>query len=261
MQRIKFKLSYDGTDFCGWQKQKDHAMKPDRPSLQETLEQALQKLFRQPISLSASGRTDAGVHAVAQIAHFDTDRPLPKDFCWAMRSLLPSTIAVQQAWIAPSEFHSTLSAEKKTYKYWVWNGDRPSALLSRYSYWVRKPLDLDLLNQYSQALIGQHDFKSFQSVGTPVKTTVRHIYQAKWKRKNSKLIEFEVTGNGFLKQMVRNLVGTQIDFHLKDQPVERISQVLSSLDRQKAGPTAPPQGLFLFRVYYPKALDNKCRQI
>lgn len=254
-------LSYDGTDFCGWQKQKEHKHGPDKPSIQETIEIALSKLFNEPIDLCASGRTDAGVHAQGQVAHFETSRPMPKDLCWALKSLLPSSVAIKCAWFAPDEFHSTLSATHKTYKYWVWNSQRPSALLSRYTHWVRQPLDLDYLNQQAQFLVKNQDFKSFQSVGTPVLTTVREVYKARWTWRQKHLVQFEITGSGFLKQMVRNIVGTQLDLCMRGQPIEKIDEILKALDRRKAGTTAPPQGLYLYRVYYPGNLDKQCRQI
>lgn len=261
MQKIKLIVSYDGTDFCGWQKQKDHAHGPDKPSLQETMEKALQKIFNHEMDISASGRTDAGVHALAQVVHFSTDRKLPQDLCWALRSYLPPSIVVKSAWAAPKEFHSTLSATHKTYRYWVWNAQRPSALLARYSNWVRTPLDLQYLNTQAHFLKKNQDFKSFQSVGTPVKTTVREVFEAKWVERRKNLVEFQITGNGFLKQMVRNIAGTQLDLFLKGHPIEKIEEILAARDRQQALTTAPPQGLFLSRVYYPRILDNKCRQI
>lgn len=261
MPKYKLIVSYDGTDYCGWQRQKPHKHASEKPSLQETLEKALSKLFNESIDVSASGRTDAGVHAQAQVCHFVTERPLPRDLCWAVRSLLPDSLVVKKAWLAPDEFHATLSAEKKTYRYWIWNDPRPTALLSRYSHWVRQPLDLDYLNQQAQYLVGEQDFKSFQSAGTPVAHTVRQIYQVRWTRRHSRLVQFEVTGSGFLKQMVRNIVGTQLDFYLKNQPLESIVRVLESQDRRQAGPTAPPQGLFLWRVFYPHNLDNRCRPL
>jgi tRNA pseudouridine38-40 synthase len=122
-------------------------------------------------------------------------------------------------------------------------------------------LDLDYLNEQALYLCKEQDFKAFQCVGTPVHTTVREIYSAKWTRKNSSLVQFEVTGDGFLKQMVRNIVGTQVDLFIKKQPVSRIKDILESLDRGKGGATAAPQGLFLKKVYYPRTLDIQCREI
>ena len=261
MPRIKLTVSYDGTDYCGWQRQKEHKHASDKPNLQETIEKALSQIFNEPIDLSASGRTDAGVHAMAQVCHFDTERKLPKDLCWALRSKLPHSIAVRRAWIAPDEFHSTLSATHKTYPYWIWNRPRPTAILARYSNWVRSPLDLDYLNQQAEYFCKKQDFKSFQSVGTEVKTTVREVFSAQWRPKKGGLVEFEVTGSGFLKQMVRNMVGTQLDLFLRNQPLNQLEAILAATDRKKAGPAAPPQGLFLYRVYYPTELDNRCREI
>jgi tRNA pseudouridine38-40 synthase len=262
MTRIRLLISYDGTDYCGWQKQKEHKHASPKPTIQETLETALSKLFNEPIRTMGSGRTDSGVHAMGQVVHFETSQTyLPKDFSWAMKSLLPVSIAVKKAWTAPEDFHATLSATHKTYKYWVWNSERPTALLARYSNWIRNPLDLEYLNAQAALLVGEKDFKSFQSVGTEVATTVREIYSAQWVRKKNSIIEFQITGSGFLKQMVRNIVGTQIDLCQKGQPIERITQILAERDRRKAGPAAQPQGLFLSRVYYPANLDKRCRQI
>jgi len=261
MPKIKLILSYDGTDYCGWQKQKAHRHASALPSLQETVEKALETLLQHPVDLSASGRTDAGVHAVAQVAHFDTQSRLPKDLCWALRSRLPHSITAKAAFEAPREFHSTLSAVRKTYKYWIWNDPRPPALLWRYAWWVRQPLSVDFLNSCARQIHGRHDFASFRSMGTPVKHTVREIYRAEWTRRSPQLLQFIVTGNGFMKQMVRNLVGTQVDLSLKAQPHEMMSEILKLQDRQKAGQAAPPQGLFLQKVYYPAALDKRCRDL
>jgi tRNA pseudouridine38-40 synthase len=262
MTRVKFIVSYDGTDFCGWQKQREHACASPKPSIQETIEQGLVKIFNEPIRLFASGRTDSGVHAQAQVCHFDTSRTsLPKDLSWALRSKLPASIVIKKAWVAPEDFHATLSAVRKTYRYWIWNSPTPTAMLARYSYWIRQPLDLEYLQSVADKLVGNQDFKSFQSVGTSVKHTVREVYSARWTQKKGSLIQFEVTGSGFLKQMVRNLVGTQVDLFLRQQSPEKIQEILAAQDRRVAGPTSPPQGLFLWKVYYPKELDNRCRQI
>lgn len=261
LKRVRILVSYDGTDYCGWQKQKDHEHGPDLPSLQETIEQALQKIFNHPIGLNGSGRTDAGVHAMGQVCDFETERALPKDLCWALKSKLPPSIVAKAAWEVPLDFHSTLSSTSKTYKYWVWNNPRGTALLHRYSWWVRTPLDTDKLNAMAAIIKGEHDFASFRSMGTPVKHTRRIIYGARWHWRRPSLLEFEVTGNGFMKQMVRNLVGTQIDLAWKGQPIEKMKEILDAKDRQAGGPAAPPQGLFLYRVQYPHSLDSKCRRI
>lgn len=247
-------LSYDGTDFCGWQRQQLHATASVLPSLQQTVEEALSSIFDHSVSVSASGRTDAGVHAHGQVIHFDTDRPLPQDLCWALRSRLPASIVARKYQVVPSDFHATLSALRKTYRYWIWNHPRPTALLHRYSWWLRQPLDLDFLNACAQQIQTETDFESFRSVGTPVKHTVRRIEKAVWRRRpgSSHLLEFSVTGNGFLKQMVRNLVGTQTDLYIKKRSAVEMSQIVAAKDRRAAGPAAPPQGLFLVNVEYPR---------
>lgn len=265
--RIKFTLAYDGTDFCGWQRQstfREHN-KTEKPSLCRTLEKALSKAFQEEINLSASGRTDAGVHAVEQVCHFDTKRTVEQMQSWdlarAMRKHLPLSIAIKKSWIAPKEFHATLSAEKKTYRYLLHNAPQQSPFMVRTTGWQRKPLDLDYLNQASLFLLGEHDFKSFQSVGSDVLHTVRTIYKAEWVRVRHDVAQFTITGSGFLKQMVRNIVGTQMLMARKDYKPEYMRSVMDSKDRQVAGAPAEPQGLYLMKVYYPPDLDNKCREL
>lgn len=260
-QKIRMELSYDGTDFCGWQRQKPHAFGSKKPNIQETLETALEKLFGHPVRCMASGRTDAGVHALAQVVDFETSRPLPKDMSWAMARYLPDSVVVKRAWLAPKEFHSTLSATHKTYRYWVWNSPRRSALLARNSWWIRRPMDLEVLQSFANLLVGEMDYKSFQSTGSQVEHTVREIYRASWRRRSKCLVEFEITGSGFLKQMVRNIVGTQVDLWMKKKDPQELIKIINYKDRNRAGPAAPPQGLYLYRVYYPKDLDNRCQPI
>lgn len=261
MTRIRFLVSYDGTDYCGWQRQGPEA----GPSLQQAIEEALARVFDQRIDLSASGRTDAGVHALGQVCHFDVDVPAERflswDFCWAMQGVLPKSIVVRKAWLAPSEFHATLSATHKTYRYLIYNHPRSNPFWVRTSHWVRKPLDLQVLQEVADHLVGEHDFKSFQTSGTPVLSTIRTIYQAKWERRSQNVVQFTVTGSGFLKQMVRNLVGTQLQFEKFGREPSEIIDILKAKDRQKAGATAPPQGLQLWKVFYPTDLDNKCRPL
>ena len=265
--RIKFTCSYDGTDFCGWQRQnieREHN-KTEKPSLCRTLESALEKTFKHKIELSASGRTDAGVHAVNQVCHFDTDRTVEQMKGWdlsrALKNKLPDSIVIKKAWIAPADFHSTLSAEKKTYRYLMLNAQLPSPFFNRTMGWMRKPMDLDYFNQCSKYLIGEHDFKSFQSVGTPVHHTIRTIFKAEWAWQGPKVAQFTITGSGFLKQMVRNIVGTQLLMARKNLKPEYMDQVIRAMDRQLAGAPADPQGLYLMKVYYPLDLDNGCREL
>ncbi|HRO67188.1 MAG TPA: tRNA pseudouridine(38-40) synthase TruA [Pseudobdellovibrionaceae bacterium] len=261
MTRIRFLVSYDGTDFCGWQKQSPEA----GASLQQTLEEALGKVFNRKIDLSASGRTDAGVHALGQVCHFDIDLPEEKflswDFCWAMQGVLKKNIVIRKAWIAPMDFHATLSATHKTYRYFIYNHPRANPFWARTSHWVRHPLDLEFLQRCADRFLGEHDFKSFQTAGTPVLNTVRTIHEARWERRSRNVVQFTITGSGFLKQMVRNIVGTQLQFEkFRREPAE-IARILAARDRQKAGATAPPQGLLLWKVFYPVDLDKRCRPL
>lgn len=256
--RIKLLVAYDGTDYCGWQRQAHM----ERKSVQEVLEDALSRFYDQRISLSASGRTDAGVHAFAQIAHFDVDATEEKirsrDLCWALAGMLPWSICVRKAWLAPQEFHSTLSATHKTYKYLIYNHPRSNPILRRTSYWKRQPLDIDHLRECSKYLIGHHDFASFKTAGTDVTSTDRTILEAGWKQKTKNMLEFTVTGEGFLKQMVRTIVGTQMWLQKNGRPPSDMKAIIEAADRRKAGPSAKPEGLFLWRVYYPPELERQC---
>lgn len=261
MTRIRFSVAYDGTDFCGWQRQNQS----QKPSVCQTLQDALEKVFQQKISLFASGRTDAGVHALNQVCHFDVDRSEEKLKGWnlsrAISPRLPKSILVKKAWIAPSDFHSTLSPDKKTYRYLILNQQEPSAFLNRYTEWVRHPLNLNFLNECSQYLLGEQDFKCFQSVGSSVAHTVRTIEKAEWIWRKPHIAQFSITGTGFLKQMVRNIVGTQLLIERKGWDSEKMKEIIKKCDRKEAGPPAAPQGLFLLRVYYPLDLDNRCREL
>jgi len=265
--RIKFTVSYDGTDFCGWQRQnliREQSGK-EKPSISRTLESALEKVFKHPIELCASGRTDAGVHALNQVGHFDTtlspEQLRRLDLGRAAKSFLPTSIVIKKAWIAPAQFHATLSAEKKTYRYLIYNSSTPSAFYARTMGWMYKSLDLAYLNDCSQYLLGEHDFKSFQSVGSDVLHTTRSIYKAHWRWRSSKIAEFSITGSGFLKQMVRNIVGTELLMHRKGYKPEKMYEIMAECNRKVAGPPAEPQGLYLMKVYYPQDLDNGCLEL
>lgn len=250
--KYKMIVSYDGTDFCGWQRQKPHKHAGHLPSIQETIEQALGKILNHPVDVSASGRTDAGVHALNQVCHFETERTLPKDLCWALKSQLPETISAKSVVEVSPDFHATLSAVRKTYRYWIWNHPRAPALLNRFTWWLRHPLDLEKLNELSQPLLGEKDFASFRTMGTELKTTVRRIERVEWVLRRPGLLEFRITGNGFMKQMVRNIVGTIVGLEKAGETPEKMNEIIGLCDRRRAGTTAPAQGLFLYNVEYPK---------
>jgi tRNA pseudouridine38-40 synthase len=257
--RIKMHIAYDGTDFCGWQKQ---TAEDSLPSIQETLETAFYKVFKVPVACVSSGRTDAGVHALAQVVHCD----LPMDptkiaLAKALKGFLPPTISVKQVWTAPKEFHSLHSATAKTYRYVVHTGPTQPAILGRFCLWYPYRFDLERLNGISKLLEGTHDFKSFQSRGTVLASTERTIFKASWSQKAKYLYHFEITGSGFLKQMVRNIIGTQLLFCKDKIEPENILAIIAAKNRQVAGWTVSPQGLFLLRVYYPEDLDKKCLRL
>jgi tRNA pseudouridine38-40 synthase len=214
------------------------------------------------MSVVGSGRTDAGVHAEGQVAHLRTTRPIEKyDLVRALNSNLPDSIGIQKAWLAPADFHAQQSAQSKTYRYQIHNSPIRDPLRARYSTWFWKPLDLNRLNALTECLVGTHDFKSFQTGGSEVKTTVRTLTEAHWHMIGPDWVEFRITGTGFLKQMVRNVVGTLIHLEQYAQGPEEMTAILQACDRQAAKTTAPAQGLHLHEVHYPPELDNRCREL
>lgn len=256
MRKIKLLLSYDGTPFQGWQKQ------PGRSTVQGTLETALTQIYNEPIRTIGSGRTDAGVHAVGQVAHFETGKILNNEarLMRGLNALLPDTVVVRGAWAAPDDFHALFSAKRKTYIYRIWNHPVRSALWHHRALWVPQPIDIIKLNKLSQGIVGTQDFKSFQTQGTPVKTTVRTVDVCQWTAKGS-LLEMRIRGNGFLKQMVRNIVGTLLYLERHKSDPKDLAEILAAQDRQAAKVTVAAQGLYLYKVYYPPTLDNKCRKL
>jgi tRNA pseudouridine38-40 synthase len=257
MRKIKLVLSYDGTPYLGWQKQ------PGGPTVQGTLESVLSQIYSEPIRTIGSGRTDAGTHAVAQVVHFEAPKILPAEprLVRALNSLLPETICCKGAWLAPDDFHALASARRKTYIYRIWNSPTRSALWHNRALWVPKPLNVKLLESLARQIIGSKDFKSFQSAGTPVNTTVRTVDVCTFRQVSGHLIEFRIRGNGFLKQMVRNLVGTLLHLERGNGSIDDLRAIFEAKDRRIAKATAPAHGLYLYRVEYPSGLDNKCRKL
>ncbi len=209
-----------------------------------------------------SGRTDRGVHALNQWAHFN----LPENaniekLAYKLQRMTPPSIAIKSLELCPADFHAQISAEKKTYIYRL-DLSRPANPFGlRYCWSYPKAVDFDYLQEASNLLLGEHDFSSFQSRGTIVTSPVRTLEKCLWRRKRKGLWVFEIQGNGFLKQMVRNIVGTLIHMAEIKVPVQEILHILHSKDRQMAAAPAPPQGLFLSAVHYPQQLDNKCRKL
>ncbi|MDE0091839.1 MAG: tRNA pseudouridine(38-40) synthase TruA [Oligoflexia bacterium] len=255
--KIRLLLSYKGSGFFGWQKQSRHR------TVQGEIEKALHQLFKKKIRLVGSGRTDTGVHALGQTAHFELEEAGLKNMALkkALNSLLPEDISVLDCWKAPLEFHARFSAKKKSYLYFIFVGDSPPVLFRDLVWWKKEDLNLEKLHKMSQVILGTRDFKSFQSSGSEVKSSVRSIYQSRWFQFSPSFYCYKVTGSGFLKQMVRNLVGTYIDLLKEKKGEQKLRQILNSLDRRQALSTAPSCGLYLKKVFYPSALDKTCYKL
>ena len=255
--KVRLLLSYKGSKFYGWQKQSQYR------SVQGEIESSLYKLFNHDIRVIGSGRTDTGVHALGQSAHFEIEDSLMKNknLRKALQALLPPDIALLDLWEAPGEFHARASSKKKSYLYLIWSGESPPVLFSDLLWWRRESLDLEKLKQISQIFIGTWDFKSFQNSGSEIKNSVRRIYQSQWRQLSPSLFSYQIKGSGFLKQMVRNIVGTSIDLLSYKQAPEKLKEILEAKDRKQALRTAPSQGLYLERVFYPRPLDKACRPL
>lgn len=256
--RFRMHIEYDGTDFCGWQRQNTNKTN----SVQGAIEDAVSKIGGEFIRVLGASRTDAGVHARGQVAHFDFPRNVEGwDFRYALQGLLPKDVVIKEMFLCQEDFHAIALVTDKIYKYRVLNRRIPPALERRYVHWCRYPLDLDHLNATASFLVGKQDFKSLQTSGTVVKTTVRTITQASWARVDEHLLEFTVRGDGFLKQMVRTAVGTMMDLNMDERPPEAMKAVLEACDRRKAGTSAPAHGLYLEQINYPESVDNGCRRL
>ena len=267
MRHVKLIIEYDGTAYGGWQRQKGVL------SIQQVLEEKLEVLLRHPAKAAAAGRTDAGVHALGQVACFRTDASLSLDrIRKGLNALLPNDIAVVEAAEVPERFDPRRHARGKLYRYLVWNRPSRPALLRHRAWHVREPLDLAAMRAAAKVLTGEHDFAAFQASGCSAKSTVRTIRRLQvgpWplgvpcppKRKKGKpdpsCLAFEVEGTAFLRFMVRNLVGTLVEAGLGRLSVADVGRILAGRDRRAAGPTAPASGLMLVRVEYDRAGQNE----
>ena len=247
--RYVLKIAYDGTAYAGWQRQKNAL------TVQEVLEEALFKALKISVSITASGRTDAGVHAVGQVCHFDSEKitvpfhKLPD----CLNVYLPADIRVLEGWEGKDGFDSNRSAKRKTYAYSLYLSKRDMPLKDRYSVRIEDRLDVALLNEYAKCMEGTHDFKAFCASGSSVKTTVRTIYQIQIEESESfgsKDIKIFVTGNGFLYNMVRTMVGEMIALATGKKTQESLLQAFETGDRSLLGKTMPAKGLTLMEVLY-----------
>lgn len=244
MRTLKLVLTYDGTDFSGWQRQRD------RRTVQRELEEALEKLTRETIVVHASGRTDAGVHALGQVVHFHTASDHPAEvFVRALNAFLPRDVRVLSARDMPQTFHATVDAKRKLYSYVIDNGSIADPFQRRHVWHVYEPLDALAMHRAAQCLKGRHDFHSFETHWPNRMSSVRTITRIEVHRLNRHL-RIDVEADGFLYNMVRSIVGTLTYVGKGKWPESRVRRILEAEDRARAGPTAPPQGLFLVRVAY-----------
>lgn len=244
MNNIKLTIEYDGTNYFGWQKQKD------KPTIQEAIEVAIASITKEEVEVIGSSRTDAGVHAKGFVANFkSTSKVPPNKFREALNTKLPDDIVILKSEKVTDDFHSRFNAKGKTYEYNILNTEVPSALLRNYSYNTRFELDVNTMKEAAKYFVGKHDFIAFRSQGSSVQGTVRTIFDLKVEE-NEKIIKISVSGDGFLYNMVRIIVGTLIEVGRGKILPQHIATIITSKDRKLAGPCVPAKGLLLKEVYY-----------
>ncbi len=246
MRFLKLTIAYDGTDFAGWQVQ------PNARTIQQTLEDALQTITGEQMRVTASGRTDAGVHALGQVVSLATESSLSAHvLCRALNANTPHDLVVLNVAEAQDGFHAIRDAVRKRYRYVIHNTPLPDVFLRAYAWHIPQPLDLGAMREAAELLIGTRDFASFQAAGSDRATTVRTVSQLPITGdKSTSRIEIEVEADGFLYMMVRNIVGTLVEVGRGNHPADWVREVLAAGNRRLAGATAPPHGLFLVSVDY-----------
>lgn len=244
MRRILLTLEYDGTRFAGWQRQENGL------AVQEVVERALHQATGKPVTITGASRTDAGVHALGQRAHFDTDSGIPdKKWPFVLNTLLPGDIRATDACQVPDSLHARFSALGKEYEYRLFNRRHFSALRRHFCAFVPLPLNLDMMRQALEDLPGRHDFKAFQAAGGSAKTTVRTLHAARLSREDDE-IALRLSGDAFLYNMVRIIAGTLVEVGLGKRKPDAFAQAIRTGDRLALGSTAPACGLTLIRVDY-----------
>ncbi len=245
--RVALGLEYDGTAFAGWQSQRAS------PAVQSLIEAALSPVAAEPVGLICAGRTDAGVHARGQVAHFDTHaHRSARGWVLGANTHLPSDINVAWARPVPQHFHARYSAEARTYRYYIYNRSVRSALAARGAAWIRQPLDHERMQSATAALIGSHDFSALRSAASQSHSPIRRVEELTITRRGDFVI-MQVTANAFLHHMVRNIAGLLIAIGRGDQDPLWARTVLASKDRSRGGPTASAEGLYFWFVRYPRA--------
>ena len=248
MRNLKLTIAYDGTDFAGWQ------IQPEAATIQGVLSSAIGRLTGEKVLPQGSGRTDAGVHALAQVATFQTDSVIPAgNFVIALNDILPPSIRIMVAEEVGSEFHPRKSAQAKTYRYRIYREAICPPLLARYVWHYPYPLDGNAMRDAALRVEGEHDFTSFAAVDPERRreglSNVRRIYSSQWRRESCELI-YEVRGSGFLHHMVRNLIGTFLLVGKGTLQPTDLTRILEAKERSAAGATAPASGLYLVNVEY-----------
>lgn len=244
MKRVMLTVAYDGTNYHGWQ------LQPKVVTIESVLNETLSALFQEEIKVIGASRTDTGVHALGNIAVFDTQARMPAEkISYALNQRLPEDIRIQSSREVPQDFHPRRQNSRKTYEYKILNSEFPMPLCRLYTHFTYVPLDILLMREAAAYLKGEHDFKSFCSVNTSAETTVRTIYDITVE-KMGELITIQVTGSGFLYNMVRIIAGTLMEAGRGNIAPARIADILNACDRTKAGPTAPACGLTLVRYEF-----------
>ena len=245
LKNFKITIEYDGSNYHGWQRQ------ADEPTIQNEIENALMTMTQKKVTLIGSGRTDAGVHAFGQVANFHCDTTLSPDvFQKGLNGLLPKDIVVKDCIQVHENFHARYDALSKTYHYRLLNRAVPAAIFHQYAWHIPKKLDLEGMRNAIHYIIGTHDFRAFEGAGSPRSNTIRSVMNANLIEKDDGYSVFEIKGDGFLRFMVRNIVGTLVDVGLGKITIDDFNRILESKDRNDAGITAPAHALFLVQVEY-----------
>jgi len=245
VRNIKLTIEYDGTNYFGWQKQ------AKGKTVQQELENALQNITGENIALQGSGRTDSGVHALAQVANFKTESRIePKEFQMGLNSILPKDIVITDSQEEDTDFHAQFSSKSKIYTYKIYNSPHPSALLRKRAWFVPYTLNIVDMKKSAETLIGKHDFKAFAQSGTEVKTTIRTVLSATIKTEHGNIILFNIEATGFLKRMVRLIIGTMVQVGKGKISHLDFAEILNTGEKNKFVYAAPPQGLYLKEVKY-----------
>lgn len=254
MRRIMMVVAYDGTNYCGWQVQ------PNGITIEEVLNRELSRILKENICVIGASRTDSGVHALGNVAVFDTNARIPAEkVSFALNQSLPDDIRIQKSLQVPPDFHPRRCKTRKTYEYDIYNHTFENPLNRRYSYFVHRPLNPEKMQKAADFLVGTHDFKSFCNIHTQVEDTVRTIYKCQINCEGH-LIRIHIEGNGFLYNMVRIIAGTLIEIGMGEYDSKYIEEILAGRNRELAGKTAPARGLRLVEIQFEEMDEEKTKK-